>query len=176
MVGSAVACVGIVVALAWQAPKSNRALALALAAHMAPADTVVMVDEYFYDVPFYARLTHPVVIASNWADPELPTRDNWRKEVFDAARFDPALGRELLQPLDRLDALAAAPAPSGSSCRPRHAARVPRSSRRDAHVRRSARRALAPGRGRTGSPGPIEATSSATPPSARSRPRCTTWC
>jgi hypothetical protein len=72
---------------------------------MASADTVVMVDEYYYDVPFYARLTRPVVIASNWDDPALPTRDNWRKEVFDAAHFDPALGRELLKPLDRLDAL-----------------------------------------------------------------------
>ena len=41
----------------------------------------------------------------DWADPALPTRDNWRKEVFDAARFAPALGRELLHPLDKLDAL-----------------------------------------------------------------------
>jgi len=64
-----------------------------------------MVDEYYYDVPFYARLTKPVVIASRWDDPELPTRDNWRKEVFDAARFDPTLGDQLLRPLDKLDAL-----------------------------------------------------------------------
>ncbi len=106
MGGSALTCLIIVAALAWQAPKSNRTLALALAARMAPTDRVVMVDEYFYDVPFYARLEHPVIIAANWADPELPRRDNWRKEVFDAARFDPALGRELLQPLEALDSLA----------------------------------------------------------------------
>jgi len=76
---------------------------LALAERIAPADRVVMVDEYFYDVPFYARLKRPVLIASPWADPELPKRDNWRKEMFDAARFDPARGRELLQPLDSLE-------------------------------------------------------------------------
>ena len=105
MGASALVCVALVVALAWQAPKSNRAAALALAAQIAPGDRVVMVDENFYDLPFYARLKTPVIIASDWADPALPTRDNWRKELFDAARFDPALGRELLRPLDRLDAL-----------------------------------------------------------------------
>ena len=102
---AACACVAIVAVVAWKAPQSSRALALALAARIAPADTVVMVDEYWYDVPFYARLQRPVLIASRWDDPELPRRDNWRKEVFDAARFDPALGRALLVPLDRLDAL-----------------------------------------------------------------------
>ncbi len=105
MGAAAIACVAIVGAVAWKAPQSSRALALELAEQVTPADTVVMVDEFYYDVPFYARLTKPVVIASRWDDPELPTRDNWRKEIFDAARFDPALGRELLKPLDKLDAL-----------------------------------------------------------------------
>jgi len=106
MGASALACVGIVVFAAWKAPQSNRPLALAMAGAMAPGDKVVMVDEYFYDVPFYARLTHPVVIAADWADPEIPKRDNWRKEVFDAARFDPALARELLRPLTELGTMA----------------------------------------------------------------------
>ena len=103
--GSALACVAIVGGLAWQAPKSNRAVALALAERITALDRVVMVDDYFYDVPFYARLQQPVTIASNWGDPGLPQHDNWRKELFDAARFDPALGRAVLRPLDRLDAL-----------------------------------------------------------------------
>ncbi len=105
MGASAVVCVVIVAVFAWQAPKSNRAAALALAAQIAVGDRVVMVDEYFYDMPFDARLKAPVIIASDWADPALPTRDNWRKELFDAARFNPALGRALLRPLDPLDAL-----------------------------------------------------------------------
>ena len=102
---AALTCVGVVGAVAWQAPQSNRALANALAARMAPTDRVVMVDAYLYDVPFYARLERPVIIASDWADPALPQRDNWRKELFDAARFNPALGRELLQPLDGFERL-----------------------------------------------------------------------
>ena len=106
MGASALACVAIVVIGAWKAPQSNRALALALARGMAASDTVVMVDEYAYDVPFYARLARPVIIAGNWADPGIATHDNWRKEVFDAGRFDPARARELLRPLTGLDGLA----------------------------------------------------------------------
>ena len=105
MGAAALLCVVVVAVIAWQAPKSNRAAALVLAARMAPADTVVMVDEYFYDLPFYARLKRPVIIASDWADPELPLRDNWRKELYDATRFAPALGREVLRPLNTLDRL-----------------------------------------------------------------------
>jgi hypothetical protein len=77
-----------------------------LAERMAPTDTVVMVDAYFFDVPFYARLRHPVVVAGHWDDPDLPKRDNWRKELFDAARFDPALGAKVLRPLAQLDSFA----------------------------------------------------------------------
>jgi 4-amino-4-deoxy-L-arabinose transferase-like glycosyltransferase len=105
MAGAAALCVLIVFAVAWKAPQSNRALAIELAGRLAPGDKVVMVDAYFYDVPFYARLAEPVVIASDWADPALPLHDNWRKEVFDAGRFDPVLAKQLLQPLNRLDAL-----------------------------------------------------------------------
>lgn len=106
MTGSALLCVASVAALAGQAHHSHRALALTLAQRIAPGDKTVMVDEGFYDVPFYAQLNRPVLIASNWDDPELSRHDNWRKELVDAARFDPASGRALLQPLARLNALA----------------------------------------------------------------------
>jgi 4-amino-4-deoxy-L-arabinose transferase-like glycosyltransferase len=106
MGAAALACVAIVGFVAFKAPQSNRALGLALGAAMAPGDQVVMVDELYYDVPFYARLARPFVIASDWADPEIPRRDNWRKEVFDAARFDPALARDVLRPLAELDRMA----------------------------------------------------------------------
>ena len=86
-------------------PVSSKAAAAVLAAQIAPGDRVVFVDEMFYDLPFYAGLKQPAIVASDWADPALPQRDNWRKELFDAARFDPARGRELLWPLDRLNAL-----------------------------------------------------------------------
>jgi 4-amino-4-deoxy-L-arabinose transferase-like glycosyltransferase len=123
MVGAAVFCVAVVGVTAWKAPQSSRPLALALAAGMAPSDRVAMVDEYLYDVPFYARLARPVVILGDWADPEIPHRDNWRKEIFDAARFDPPLARQLLRPLAEIDTLACGAsaawfiAPAGQSAR-----------------------------------------------------------
>lgn len=104
---SAVLCLSIVVALAvLQAPRSNQIVGQALAARIQPADRVVMVDDYFYDLPFYAGLAEPVTVASDWADPSVPLRDNWRKELFDAARFDPSRARTVLRPLAELDALA----------------------------------------------------------------------
>jgi 4-amino-4-deoxy-L-arabinose transferase-like glycosyltransferase len=106
MGAAALVCVAIIAALAWEAPKSSRVLARTLAAKMAPTDTVVMVDEYLFDLAFYARLRQPVIVASRWDDPELPKRDSPRKELFDAARFDPALGARLLQPIERLDTMA----------------------------------------------------------------------
>ncbi len=103
MVGaSALLDVSIVAALAWQAPNSSQPAARMLAAQMAAADHVVFVDHLFYDLPFYAGLKQPVIVASHWSDPDLPRHDNWRKELFDAARFDPVRGRELLWPIDRL--------------------------------------------------------------------------
>jgi len=103
---AAFACVTIVGAIAWRAPGSNLALARALSERVAPEDKVAMVDEYLYDVPFYAGLRQPVVFASDWRDPRLAHQDNWRKELADAARFAPALGEQLLLPIDRLDRLA----------------------------------------------------------------------
>ena len=106
MAASAIFCVAVVVTLVWKTPNSNAALGRTLGERIAKGDKVVMVGEYAYDVPFYARLDRPVVIADDWADPEIPHKDNWRKEIFDAARFDPSLGRELLQPIERLEAQA----------------------------------------------------------------------
>ncbi len=106
LAASALVCLAIVVAIAWQAPKSNLGVARALAARLAPGDKVVMVDEFLYDVPFYAQLQTPVVFASDWRDPEVAHQDNWRNELLDAAAFAPELGQRILQPLERVDDLA----------------------------------------------------------------------
>ncbi len=108
------ACLGLVVLLASPAamtalkikpPTSSKAAAAMLAAQMNPRDRVVFVDEMFYDLPFYAGLKQPPLVASDWADPNVPLRDNWRKELFDAAQFEPVRGRELLIPIGRLNDL-----------------------------------------------------------------------
>jgi hypothetical protein len=94
------------VALAWRSPHGNRDLAGFLASGMVAGDRVVMVDQAFYDVSFYARLSTPPVITSDWADPRVALQDNWRKELADAARFEPGLGRTLLRPASDLAQLA----------------------------------------------------------------------
>ncbi len=103
---SALLSLALVGALAWVAPHSAKPAATVLAAQMAPGDRVVFVDEMFYDLPFYAGLKQPPIVAADWADPELPKHDNWRKELFDAARFDPPRGQLLLWPINRLSELA----------------------------------------------------------------------
>jgi hypothetical protein len=95
-------CLAIVAALAWKAPGSHKDLGLALAQGLRPGDRVVFVDQYFYDVPFYARLAQPPVVVSDWNDPEISRHDNWRKELHDAARFDPAQGARVLWPWRRV--------------------------------------------------------------------------
>ncbi len=124
---TAVLLCGVGVAgLTWKAPHSNRAAAEVLAAQLqrAPDDRVVMVDEYLYDVPFYANLKQPVLIASTWSDPDLPKRDNWRKELFDAARFAPVSGQAVLWPLERLGSLPCSNAAAWFVIKPQYAPRV----------------------------------------------------
>jgi 4-amino-4-deoxy-L-arabinose transferase-like glycosyltransferase len=102
---AALLCVGVVTALAWKAPNSNRDIGLALGQRVAAGDAVVLVDNPFYDVMFYARLPRPALVASRWDDPDIPRRDNWRKELADTARFDAARAAETLYPIARLPAL-----------------------------------------------------------------------
>ena len=106
---SALSCLAILAALAIAAPKSHRDVGLALRAALQPGDRVVLVDDPFFDLPFYARLAEPPTVLSNWGDPAIAQQDNWRKELADAARFDPAAGARLLWPLDRATQLLCAP-------------------------------------------------------------------
>ena len=100
--GAAVACVAIVAFLAWKAPGSHRELARTLGAQVQPADRVAFIDEVFYDLPFYARLTAPAIVVSAWDAPDVAAHDNWRKELFDATRFSPDRGASVLWAWQRL--------------------------------------------------------------------------
>jgi 4-amino-4-deoxy-L-arabinose transferase-like glycosyltransferase len=108
----ALACVGAVALIGWQVQRSNRDVALTLGRLVQPADVVVFVDGSFYDVPIYAALNRPPLVASDWENPALTRGDGWRKELTDAARFDPAQARERLWPLARLRELACRGVPS----------------------------------------------------------------
>lgn len=105
LLAAALSCVAIVTALAWAAPKSHRDVGEALGAQLRPGDRVVFVDEPFFDVPFYAGMTQRPVVLSDWDDPALPRRDDWRKELSDAARFAAPADAARLWPTGRAAAL-----------------------------------------------------------------------
>ncbi len=109
---AAALCTAIIVALAWQAHGSHRDVGLALGARVQAGDRVIFVDHYFFDLPFYAGLRAPVPVVSDWDDPDLSNHDNWRKELWDAARFAPDRGASVLWPWSHLAAL---PCASGST-------------------------------------------------------------
>jgi hypothetical protein len=65
---------------------------------------VIFAGGYFYDLPFYARLERPVAVVEDWRDPDIARRDNWRKELVDAARFAVDGGAAVLTDANRFDA------------------------------------------------------------------------
>lgn len=94
--GAVTACLGVVAVSATHPVRSSRELGLALASRMQPGDRVVFLQGFYFDVPFYARLRSPVLVVDDWRSPEIPRRDNWRKELADAARFAPSKASAVL--------------------------------------------------------------------------------
>lgn len=86
---AALVSVGVVVAVAVYPQPSSRSIALALKAQHRAPEPVVMLGSYPFDLPFYARLTTPVVVVDDWPGALASSRDNWRKELADAGRFAP---------------------------------------------------------------------------------------
>ena len=90
VVATCTVSLGIVVGLALRPPKSLRDLGSTLSAQHAAAEPVFMLAGYYYDVPFYAKLDAPARVVDDWASADVQMRDNWRKELADAAQFSAA--------------------------------------------------------------------------------------
>ena len=90
----AAACVGLISASTVLPRRSAREIGLALRGVVAEGDRVVLLHAYNFDLSFYARLREPVIVVEDWQGPEA-RRDNWRKELADAGRFDPVRSRAL---------------------------------------------------------------------------------
>ena len=102
---------GAVAAVALYPPRSSKGFAAAIAARPGPALPVVMLGEYHFDLPFYARLRSPAAVVDDWGSAEIAKKDNWRKELADAGRFAPPLAAATLIAPDALpQRLCAAPA------------------------------------------------------------------
>jgi len=99
------ACLVPVIYLAVKPPHSAKPGAAFLAEHITPGDDIVFIDEVFYDLSFYMNLHQPLIVVADWANPDIPKRDNWRKELYDAGRFDPTLAQKVLWPIGRIGEL-----------------------------------------------------------------------
>jgi len=85
--------------LAARTPHSTKEIGTALRTLHRAGEPVYMLDNYYFDLPLYARLAEPVAAVLDWSDPEIHRRDTWRKELADAGDFAPARAqRTLLQP------------------------------------------------------------------------------
>ncbi|WP_174875315.1 ArnT family glycosyltransferase [Vogesella oryzae] len=89
-------CVVAVVAVSRHEGESAHVLAQQMHGQMAGGDRLVMLDEYQYDLPFYLKLQQPAWVISRWNDADIPLKDNWRKELYDASLFDQAAGKQTL--------------------------------------------------------------------------------
>jgi hypothetical protein len=81
------ACLGLVAGSVATSRNSKRELADTMAALSRPGEPIIFLHEYFYDIPFYARLTAPVLVVSDWQSPAARPGDNWKKELADASHF-----------------------------------------------------------------------------------------
>jgi 4-amino-4-deoxy-L-arabinose transferase-like glycosyltransferase len=89
---------------------SSRGIAQILARSAAPDDPVYAVGGFPYDLPFYARMTQPLIVVQDWAQLRATAGDGWQRELFEAGDFDSALAAQALQSLPAaLDAARAAP-------------------------------------------------------------------
>lgn len=93
---ASIACVALVVGVALADKVSAKSLASKASPLLQPPDQVVLVDQYPYDLPFYLQARKPAWVVSDWQDPEIAKRDNWRKELADAGEFDHASRQAVL--------------------------------------------------------------------------------
>ena len=104
------ASLGTVAFLAIRPANTSRELALTLGAQRNSAEPVFMLNSYYFDVPFHARLKSPVQVIDDWSSPDVQRRDNWRKELADAGRFAATAAQSsLLEPASLAASLCQAP-------------------------------------------------------------------
>lgn len=90
--------------------QSSQDVATTLACAAAPKDKVYFLEDFAYDLPFYARSTQPAVVLRDWAEDRRSAGDNWKRELFEGANFDAQAGAVLQAP----DVLAATAQQAGN--------------------------------------------------------------
>jgi 4-amino-4-deoxy-L-arabinose transferase-like glycosyltransferase len=97
---AATLCAAAGIGLAVQQRALNESVIQSVAGSVSASDRVVMLDEYYYQVPFYWKRSSDSYIAGDWRESVAAARDNWRKEIWDAGRFESARAARLLISID----------------------------------------------------------------------------
>ena len=63
---------------------------------------LMVVGEYPYDLPFLLSMSRPMWVLQDWEFERVHAGDNWRRELFEGANFDPSKG-DYLKPLSTID-------------------------------------------------------------------------
>lgn len=72
-------------------------------------DTVLALHAYPYDLPMAMRLQSAMWIVDEWTQTDIPLRDNWRKELYDAGQFHPsAMQQNLISEAEMVHRMCAA--------------------------------------------------------------------
>ena len=59
-------------------------------------DHLVAIKHYPFSLSFYLHSVQPISVVDDWNPASVMRRDNWRKELYEAAKFDPRRGANLL--------------------------------------------------------------------------------
>ena len=63
-----------------------------------PSDTVYLLGDYAYDLPFYRQAVTPMVVIQDWPSLRRSGSDDWQHELLDGADFEAASGAVLQTP------------------------------------------------------------------------------
>ena len=96
LLGAVCLCVGIPLGMHYGYKGSSAELAERARVSFHGNGQLVMLKQQKYDLPFYLRAQRPVWVIDNWQDEQISKHDNWRKELHDAAQFEPATARGIL--------------------------------------------------------------------------------
>jgi 4-amino-4-deoxy-L-arabinose transferase-like glycosyltransferase len=98
LAGATLGLVVTLLAVRYTDKNSARDVALELACRASTSDTVLAIDGYPYDLPFYAQVPKALKVVLDWEKARTEAGDDWRRELFESAHFDPEAAQALLPP------------------------------------------------------------------------------
>jgi hypothetical protein len=71
-------------------------MAAAVRPQLRPGDRLLALSQYPFSLSFYLRSEQPITVVEDWEAPSVQLRDNWRKELYDAGKFNVERAKDLL--------------------------------------------------------------------------------